>query len=226
MQHLDLARLQEAVITYQPHVRLSFSGTLGTSLPAPERFTFTMSIDRPADLTQAQNDAVAAAGVALFADASWHTNPWAILTEVKSKAITAAGLYVAGPPLITMVNQAGSAQGSNHPPQVACVVSLGTAVRGVRGRFYMPAPSNSVDGGSLEQNEPQTTSYLASVTTFLTAVNGAAGGGLGNANGLCVASRKGLGVNAVVTEYRVGRALDTMRSRRRSLKENYSSHPV
>ena len=213
-------------MTYQPHVRLSFSGDLGTALPAPEHFTFTLSIDRATDLTQAQNDAVAAAGVALFADGTFHTNPWAILTEVKSKAINAAGKYIAGPPLITMVNQAGSASGQNHPPQVSCVVSLGTATRGLRGRFYLPAPSNGVLADTLEMNQGQTDAYLASVVTFLNAVNDAAGGSLSNVNGLCVASKKGTGNNGIVTTYRVGRALDTMRSRRRSLKENYSIHHV
>ena len=213
-------------MTYQPHVRLSFSGDLGTALPAPEHFTFTLSIDRATDLTQAQNDAVAAAGVALFADGTFHTNPWAILREVKSKAINTAGKYVAGPPLITVVNQAGSASGENHPPQVSCVVSLGTGVRGLRGRFYLPAPSNGVLADTLEMNQGQTDAYLASVVTFLNAVNDAAGGSLSNVNGLCVASKKGTGNNGIVTTYRVGRALDTMRSRRRSLKENYSIHHV
>jgi hypothetical protein len=213
-------------MTYQPHVRLTFSGTLGGGSPAPEIFSFGLSIDRASDLSQTQNDNVAAAAVALFQNVAWHTNSWAVLKQVKSKAILASGHYAPGAPIITTVNQAASGSGVNHPPQVAMCVSLLSYARGPRGRFYLPAPSDSVDATTLELNSGQQSSYLAAVTTFLDAVNTAAGGGPGNANGLCIASGKGAGENAIVTTYRLGRALDTMRSRRRSLNENYLDHAV
>lgn len=208
-------------MTYQSHVRLAFSGTLGTNNPAPEAFTFTMSIDRDTDLSQSQNDAVATAGVAFFADVNSNIAQWAVLTEVKSKVLLPSGLYGPGAPIISSVTGPGAVGATFHPPQIALAVGLQTTPRGPQGRFYVPAPCSPVSGADLLYDTTAQANFLTAVHTFLVAVNSAAGGGPGNANGLCVASGKGTGTNAIVSAVRVGRAFDTIRSRRRALGEAY-----
>lgn len=208
-------------MVFGPHVRLSFSGTLGLALPPPELFTFTLSLDRASNISQAQCDAVAAAGVTLFGDVDARIHVNAKLREVKAALIGPTGAYAAFPPVMSMVNQSGASAIADREPQLALAVSLDTIVRGVRGRFYLPMPDMRIENNNLLMTVADATTAIGSYKTFLNAVNSAVGAGIGGSAGICVASRKGTGNNAIVRGLRVGRAKDTIRSRRRSLDESY-----
>lgn len=208
-------------MAFAPHVRLSFNGTLGTALPAPETFTFTLSLDRAENITQAQVANVAAAGVAMFGDVDARIHNAAVLREVKSALIGPTGAYAAFPPLSVAVSQAGASSIADREPQLALAVSIVTTERKIKGRFYLPMPDMRILPTTLLMSAEDATTALGSYRAFLLAVNAAVGANVGGATGICVASRKGTGNNAVATGLRVGRAKDTIRSRRRSLDESY-----
>lgn len=109
--------------------------------------------------------------------------------------------------------------GSGFPaPQVALAISLDTALRrgrAARGRFYMPVPTSAIDSaGRISSGAAQ--AHAAAATTMLNAVAGSLVGWR-----VGVVSDIGVGAQEPVTNVRVGRVLDTIRSRRRSIPEEY-----
>lgn len=113
----------------------------------------------------------------------------------------------------------GSAQ-VTIAPQLALVVSLGTAFRRGRahaGRFYLPLPGTGLGtDGRLPANFTGTLAQTSRV--MLDEFNTA----LGPDWRVGVVSDLGTGNAHRVTHVRVGRVLDTLRSRRSSLNEEYS----
>jgi hypothetical protein len=200
---------------------------MGLNLPAPEAFSFTLSSARTAPLTQSENDAVAAAAVSMFAQADSLISSAAILKEVKSAFLDPTGRYTAGErPVITHVDQAGSTGGAPNAPQVALVVSLGTANPKVRGRFYLPMPVVQLNRSDLLILGPIQELAADSYKAFVANVNLSLDPPPATAGHVCVNSKFGGGVNERVTQIRLGAAVDTMRSRRRSLKERYVVRPL
>jgi len=108
--------------------------------------------------------------------------------------------------------------GASEPraPQIAIVATLETGfTRGLahRGRIFLPTPS--AGPGSDGRIAASNASNLAQkVASLITALNGVEGYGT-----TCVYSSVVGGANRPVTAVTVGRTLDTMRSRRRSLPE-------
>lgn len=213
-------------MTYQGHIRITFSGVLGANSPEPETFSFGLSADAPVDLTQAQNDQVAAAAVTMFSAATTKIASYARLTLVKSAAIGTDGKYINLKPIETVVSAYGGAGTPIMPAQVALAVSLGTATRNVRGRYYLPPVAVILSASTLAMDQATRNAILANQVTFLNAVNQAVGGGVDGGNPVVVASSVGIGVNARVNSVRVGLVLDTMRSRRRNLVEAYAQTAI
>jgi hypothetical protein len=105
---------------------------------------------------------------------------------------------------------------------VALAVSLNTNRRGAsgRGRFYLPCPHLALgNDGLITANDA--TSMRGSLQTLLNLLNNVSTTPQGDAYQLVVASSKGF--LSGVTHFRLGRAFDTMRSRRRSLPETYGA---
>lgn len=221
---------------YASHYRLTLSGTLGAGTPAAEGFAFGISLAKGTaeggagsgtaeGAAQPDNDQFAnlvSDCQAFFSRPGTYISNAAVLKQVKLAWIGPDGKYTRDP-MIADVSTPGAQSGAvTHPPQVALAVSLTSGRRGPsgKGRFYLPMPAVAVDPGTLEIGVSERDAVLASVATFLN--------DLGNEPnvdvldlGPCIASTKGF--NTPVTGVRVGRALDTIRSRRRSLKENYSA---
>lgn len=103
--------------------------------------------------------------------------------------------------------------------QLALAVSTTTALargRGHAGRFYSPAGVFTVDGTTGQINATEATGVLNSALTLCRDVNTILGAG----SSLVVFSKIGQSVQPI-TGIRIGRVMDTMRSRRRSLNEDY-----
>jgi hypothetical protein len=143
------------------------------------------------------------------------------LTEVKLAEIGANGKYTSEP-IIRPVVQSGWHSGPLVlPPQIALAVSLDTDLRGPRGRgrFYLPTPVVTLSPVA-EIEVAEVEALRGSTVTWLEALNNASGLDA-NAPEVVIAST--FGTNAKVTGVRVGRVLDTMRSRRRDLPERYTA---
>ena len=118
----------------------------------------------------------------------------------------------------------GGSQGPTHAPQVAIAVSLGTAKsrgRAARGRFYVPSPNVQLQADTGAVSTGFAESVRLAAVTLINAVNESVAG-----HYVGVASEVGTGAFEPVTSVRVGRALDTIRSRRTSIPEAYTADTV
>jgi hypothetical protein len=217
---------------YARHLRVTALGRLGTS---PERFSYGIN------MAPLQTDRVGpffglAPSSGVWADIAndvriFHTNfqshlsPRAILEVVKVADIGADGKYLEDPIIVDVVDAPGGSEASigeqeMATPQAALAISLLTARRGPtgKGRFYVPMPMLNL-GQDMLANPARIAQVQASAATLLN--------NLGNAPGVdvfdlrpVVSSTKGY--NSTVTAVRVGRVVDTIRSRRRSLDESFT----
>jgi hypothetical protein len=164
----------------------------------------------------------------------WQTSAGALstnivkLTRVRAAAIDSeghtprdpAGAYQLGD---SVVNLPAGGTGPNMAPQVALVVSLNSALEDLtgRGRFYLPMPAVAL-GDDLLISAADATMIAGRMKQLVEGINAAASGlAIGR---VCVASGGSLGrsiapANRPVISVGVGRALDTMRSRRAQLLE-------
>jgi hypothetical protein len=145
----------------------------------------------------------------------------AMLTEVKLARIGPDGKYLADPFIVTKAKRGDGTSTLTHPTQVALAVSLGTDRRGSsgRGRFYLPGVQFGLDAASGTIAASAATAVRDAVVTFIQNLNNPAGINDPGTAKVTIASTKGF--NSDVTSVRVGRALDTIRSRRTSLNEAY-----
>lgn len=117
------------------------------------------------------------------------------------------------------------AQATTPPPQIALAHTLRTDAergRAARGRFYAPLPGrNLASSGMLGTSDQQ--AYVTAATEFLNDLNYAMSTYVtdGGVPRVAVMSDIGSGVMRPVKNVAVGRVLDTIRSRRSSLTENY-----
>lgn len=204
-------------MVYAPFTRITFSGDLGPPQAPVEHFSFGLSIDPGPLVTDAVVAGAVAAANALFSRGTTEISSQCRLKRVKVSSIDAAG-HLIGNSREVAVDTPGGSGSAIHPPQVAWVVSLGTGQRGAskRGRFFLPMPAVGL-GTDLEVPAVVRGDAEASVVTFLNDINAAFSSG----HRVVIASRKGY--NTPVTTVRMGRALDTLRSRRRSLSEQYDA---
>jgi hypothetical protein len=144
---------------------------------------------------------------------------------VKFALINELGAYASDPYIVNVVDAPGGG-GNNQvsEPQRALAVSLLTDRRGPtgKGRFYLPMVNHSIDGNSLLANLAEITATQAALVDLVNNVNNLSGldQALNNPDvAVVVASSKGY--NTEVTKVRVGRVIDTIRSRRTSVLENY-----
>lgn len=224
---------------YIPHFRLTVSGVLGPRATPSEAFSFGVSLGDNSGVVSlppsAEFDQMCAETVTFFGQSNTKVTTAAAITEIR--------LAMIGPEGRVVLNGDGSyaqykkayTTGANgtvttvfHPFQVATGVSMLTPRSGQngRGRFYLPASALSVGtDGRISAADAQIVSL--SCAGWLSTLNAAMTG----TSRVIVASqgsvRQGLGpVNSPVTSVRVGRVLDTIRSRRTSLLEEYSTNTV
>lgn len=226
---------------FAPHLRMT---ALGRFASTDERFSYGVNFDLPGvvpssvagtlidfflrenkpQFTDMANDTAAFHG-----RVATHLSNLAILQTVKFAAIGADGKYLGDPFVVDVPDTPGAEAGDFRlfvPPQVALVVSLQTARRGPggKGRIYLPTPVLTLDAATMTVQLPVLESVRGSVATWINALNNAPGVDVLNLDA-CVSSTKGY--NTRVDSVKLGRALDTMRSRRRALLEAYTaSSPI
>lgn len=223
---------------FAPHYRLTLSGDIGTATAPVEHFSFgvclalAMTSDStdgalggsagPLDLgmddtqindifTDCQN---------FFGRSDTGISAAAKLKQVKLARIQANGKYDVDPKIWTGSVPGGRSSANIYPPQISLAVSLVTATRGPsgKGRFYLPMPNWTLDSNTMEIASGDRDLCQASVVQWLNDLNNEPGTDILGL-GVVVASTKGH--NHRVNGVRVGRVFDTIRSRRRSLVENY-----
>jgi hypothetical protein len=207
-------------MAYQkPFMRLSLSGTLYDHEAWSTGFTLINPNDPVgatfSDVPQAIRDAaiilITNGGIASIAK----------IDTIKFNLIGTDGKYVDKSNSNTFeVKPAGSGGGSVHPaPQLALAVSLRTGLsRGLAhaGRSYLPVPSNEPDGSG-RLTAAAVVAYHGQMLDFVNSVNiGADGWRIG-----VVSNLRG-GAQHLCTGIRIGRVLDTIRSRRTSMPEEYT----
>lgn len=207
-------------MAFSPHLRLTARGTLFGA----EEFSFGINMTAVGfDAAAFADDNVAdlAGDVsAFFSRPETGIRSAAVLTEVKLAAIGEDGRYTRDPAIVAVNVPGGGAGGGSYPPQISLAVSLVTDQRGPRGkgRFYLPMPNIPLGGdGRLSLAAVET--VRGSAQTFLNDLNNSPGTDLQDRR-VCVAST--FGSNYEVTGVRVGRALDTIRSRRGKIDESYT----
>lgn len=220
-------------MTYVPHWRATFKGGFyasGSNIPY-EEWNTSLAF-RPGtvrewiggseaaveDLATDFKDFFVALGPAISASTR--------LDEVRLDSIASNGKIDQKPRLVDLRPQGISGGGLMVlPPQCAVVLTLDTEVRGRSrfGRMYLPLLGVTVgDGGIMGQ--AQAASLADKAAAFMTAAGNAPNVDLDWAP--VVASGVGSGTLNEVKSVRIGRAIDTMRSRRRDLAERYESRDV
>lgn len=198
------------------HTKVRLEGTIGPVSTPFETFSTGFTIHHDGDvLTQAQHDAIVARVSTFWANAGANIGDQGVLRSVKSTHVQADGLADVAP-MLTNVTVAGQgAVGPIYPPQVAQAVTFRgpAAVHRVFGRMYLPCPTSPVlaDGLVADAEALQTAN---TVRTMLAGINTDLGAGAY----VGIASKYGA---VRVQTVRVGKALDTIRSRRRDLPEAY-----
>jgi hypothetical protein len=217
---------------YANHIRLTLSGVFAgqSGQGEYEMFSFGVNFSDPGEPNASRFNAeglgdVAADCSAFFADGGARISGDCRLLEVKMARIGPNGLYRADP-LIAAVNVPGGAgPGLRYPPQVSLAVSLQSATRGPRGkgRFYLPGPSIAFDGGNAQMSLADVTGVRDAATAWIQNLNNWPGV---DANDPKVTIASTSGINSDVTGVRVGRVLDTIRSRRGQIPEGYTALSV
>lgn len=209
------------------HLRVEFRGVFGTALAPQEQWSFSLAHEDPAALVT-EGDFVAAAGQASLAYAARikvNMPSNVVLTEVRVARIKgqdaddvagrvarrADGSLEQGVLAVTMPGEQGPI---NAPPQLALCVTLLTGRAGAsgKGRFYLPMPAVVPSLDDRRLTEADANAWRNRAINLVQDLNGSIGFG-----SVVVASTKGY--LSPVTHVRVGRAVDTIRSRRGKLPE-------
>ncbi len=207
---------------YKPHLRLSLTGVLGDM--GQEAFSFGVSLSTGV-LAGEQNGPlfqdIVQDCVAYFQRPDTQISQSARLREVKLAFIGADGKYTNNALISAPLDIPGPDARARHPFQCSLAVSLGTDRRGSsgRGRYYLPMPAMGV-GADGEISNGDALFCRNSAQTWLNALNNSPGVD-NTTGGVIIASGKGF--ETKVTTVRVGRVVDTVRSRRRSLDEAYTT---
>jgi hypothetical protein len=215
-------------VPFAPHLRLSVRGAYASPTGDVEQFQFGLAlranpVGAPQVPTPGRLDNCVQAIRQYWGDNRVQTSNAHIIREVKLAPIGPDGRYT-GDPQIAGVEIAGPNARRMYPPQVALVVSTQTARRGPsgRGRVYLPAPLFDVDGSWVVPagNAQGLADTFAAMLVDL-ATTGSDNRPVADLLTPVLASSKG--TLDPILSVRVGRAFDTVRSRRRSLSEAYTA---
>lgn len=208
-----------------PHLRLVVSGTLY----ATDRFSWGLSLMRDFN-SSAEAPATVPQGV-IDAVVAMHTNTGASIASnarldlIKLNEIGTNGRYLNQGETVLHEFETPVAGPGGHfqAPQIALAVTLGTAKRRGRahsGRFYLPVPGAGGSTGMIDAGRQAT--IAAGALDMINDLEAALPGWA-----VAVMSDVGTGTQERVTHVKVGRVLDTIRSRRNAFTEEYvESAPV
>ena len=214
-------------MTYIPHVKVTWSGIFGNPTLPFEQWSFGLAFAHDdgsvVDISATTAAADLAGFGATFIAAACSTSVKLTLTKVAN--INAAGHY-SGPPQTHATVPAAGTGSIPHPPQIALVVSTRSTPADfprVRGRFFVPGPLVSMQTDTALITDGDCATIAGAAKDLIDAINGDFIAAPGH---VVIASNKGAGRNAIVHDVRVGHVLDTVRSRRRSMKEAYTEVAV
>lgn len=203
-----------------PFLRLVCNGTIY----ADEQFSFSVNfvggneVDRPLEVPAEVITEVSR----YFGNSSAPLSLQAALTQIKLNVIGVDGKYLYDDTIVhdfpTPVPGGGSA---NIAPQLSLVVGTTTSAargRAHAGRYYLPLPAGAPEAPSGVLSTTYQNAAANQAKLFLDTLNDAlfpwhAG----------VVSNLGTGTQRNITGIRVGRVIDTMRSRREKIPESYQS---
>lgn len=156
------------------------------------------------------------------------------LEYVKVNRINTAGHYQDPNPMTHDYPSAivGTGTIQNVAPQLTPVVSLLTAFdRGLanKGRMYLPPAAGFWQPGADGRATAADAARIATaVASYINQINAAfdAWAGAGDAGYVAIMSNRGAGAQHQVTKTATGRVIDTMRSRRSSLAEDYQPSTI
>lgn len=219
---------------YAPHMRLTLNGTFGAPGSEFEAFSFGLALDTggPAvangivdfeGMDAAQVNDIVTDCTAFFTRAGTGIHNVCHLTEIKIANIGTDGHYVSDPIIRNVDVQGGGGSGELQAPQVALAVSLvGSYNNRTRrfGRFYLPGPAEGVELTTGQNRAAFRDAVQASAAQFITDLNNEPGLDTLGLRVVVASKTKG---NIPVDKVSVGRTLDTIRSRRRSIKELYTT---
>jgi hypothetical protein len=200
------------------HIRIRCNGVMGPVSNPFETFSYGFSLGT---VPSADWDGEALAGIcaAYHARADTGIADTAVLQEVAISLVGPTGVQVGDTERVTITTPGGRSSGTPFPPQIAYRVSIGDGLRGRshRGGWYVPLPAMGISN----KNDPRmaagdATSAASSAALLITQLQATAAG-----RQFVIAS--GVLGNLPVSVVRVGRAYDTMRSRRTNLPEDYST---
>lgn len=224
-------------MAYEPHIKLTMSGTFdnGSGGAAVEIFSMSMAFANlggalpSAAQLEALIGPVASGCEQWFSAAATGIAVNCTLTQVKLAPIAATGKYLGDAALETMSTNGGVNNDGPFPSEVSYAISLRTAVRGPkgRGRFYVPGPTLPVTGGwRIDPTAVQSAANEAEAQFFNVATAGSVAKAFTTGSpdpddpyNLVVASK--VAGNVLVTTVEVGDVYDTIRRRRNKLRENY-----
>jgi hypothetical protein len=205
-----------------PFMRLTCSGALYEN----ERFSVGFTLVNTQTGTPLAEDVVPAAVVTAVKNyfAASFISEHASLDVIKWNQIGLDGKYLSKTESCAAeVNPKVTGGGGEKPPaQIALAVSMRTAhARGLAhaGRFYVPVPSVPILATGLVQAS-DVIGVVTATTTLVNALNAAT-----TAWRVGVVSNVRGGAENLVTHIAVGEALDTIRSRRKKMPENYHVGP-
>nr|CRY95983.1 hypothetical protein [uncultured prokaryote] len=214
---------------YAPHLRLTMSGRLmGNTGIELEAFSVRLNLTDPTitgstPYGQDMVDDMGADCRAFWLRSDSRISSAAVLDQVKLARIGADGKYTDDPFLDS--NDTPTPGGGGllmFPLQVAFVVSLDTDRRGPsgKGRVFLPTPTLGLYPDLAAAEVAPALAVAASLAQLITDINNAPGLDV-VAPEVVIASSKGF--LSPVTSVRAGRVFDTVRSRRTSLAESYST---
>jgi hypothetical protein len=217
-----------------PHFLVTFLGTFGDANSPLERWQTSLRVNASSSdglaLLQSKGDAIAAAAHDNFATNIISVSQSGVaLIATDVRFIGPDGLQPRGPEggfvgvgRRDLISPSPATGDPKYPFQIAIVASLNTARAGARGkgRCFLPPPSNS-----LESDGRISVAAVTGLATRFAAVIGAVNSGFAAAPAPPAPQRVSVmstfGFASEVTSVRVGRVLDTHRSRRSDQLEGY-----
>jgi hypothetical protein len=212
-------------VTVPTHFRFTARGVFDDT---PEAWSFGFHFERTvvaggdAGLSDINDGAVTTAFDDLFSNSLAQLPNNATMTDWRAYVIGTNGRMEGNPKVVdvTAENISGTG-GMAYPPQIALVVTLVADNRGPArfGRFYLPTRIGI--GSDSRASVTDVTNLAGAVTDFLKDISGAIDlpGTTESADGVNVSSSSG-GVLQSVDHVEVGRCLDTLRNRRKSMDED------
>lgn len=218
-------------MAYVPHLRVTMTGTMGPGLQGVEEFSWGFQLGRGGGGLPAKQDLLDVANsiASIFnTTLAGASRPAMTLRRVRVSDIATTGRthraedgsYNHADALVT---GPGTLNGAQYPTQIALVVGLYTGLNDLtgRGRFFLPMPGQTLQA-DLRISSNDAAAVADQAKTFL---NSAGAASVANGFGGPVLASQGSvsrgipAANRPITGLRVGRVLDTMRSRRAQLQE-------